>query len=131
MTMGPSSIIKRYLLSYGDLTAAGTTQTIDLDSLPKGTIVKGVRIKNTTVFATGNTTLTVSVGSAAGNATTFSNGTFDLFSVVADTIQAFFTASTSCATFGSGAFFIDVEYWYPEDLTATGPSGNSSSGGLL
>ena len=45
MTMGPSSIIERFDLSFSDLTAAATTQQIVLKALPKGTIIKGVRIK--------------------------------------------------------------------------------------
>ena len=147
MTMGPGPITERFTISYSDLTAAGTTQTIALKSLPKGTIVKGVRIKHSTAFATGNTTLTVSVGSTAGSATTFA-GAFDIYQAVADTtmqmtsgwkaatyaadtLNAYFTASTSCATFAAGVVNIDVEYVYTEDLTGTGPAGGTTSGGLL
>lgn len=147
MAMGPGPIFERFIVAFGDLTAVGTTQTITLKSLPKGTIVKGVRIKHSTAFAGGNTTLTVSVGSAAGSATTFA-AAFDIYQAVADTtmqmtsgwkaatlaadtLQAFFTASTGLSLFTAGVVNIDVEYIYEEDLTATGPSGNSSSGGLL
>lgn len=150
MSMGPSSIVKRYTISFGDLTSAGTTQTITLDTLPKGHIVKGVRVKTSTAFAGGgNTAVTVSVGSAAGSATTFTPVAYDIFQAVADTtalmvsgwkaatyaadtLQAFFTTTTGvCSGLTAGQVFIDVELFYTEDLTATGPAGNQTTGGGL
>jgi hypothetical protein len=148
-TMGPGPIIERFIISEADLTAAGTTQTIDLKSLPKGTIVKGVRVKASVAFAGGgNTAVTVSVGSAAGTSTTFS-AAFDIFQAVgdtvaqmtsgwkaatyaADTLQAFFTVTTgTCAGLTVGQVAIDVEYQFMESLTDTAPAGNSLTGGGL
>ncbi len=144
-TMGPSSFMERYIVPYTDLTAVGTTMTIKLKDMPKGTIVKGVRIKHTTAFAGGNTTATVSVGSTAGAATTFT-GTFDVYQAVADTtalmvggwkaatyaadtLNAYFTVSTGCSALTAGVVLIDVEYWFEPDLTACGPVGNQPASG--
>lgn len=150
MPMGPSSIVERYTLTKGDLTTAATTQTIDLRTLPKGHIVLGVRIKHSTAFSGGSiSAMTVSVGAAAGTATTFA-AAFDVFQAAADTtaamtsgwkaatyasdtLQAKFTATSdnvNAAT--AGEVHIDVEMFFPSDLTATGPIGNSlSTGGYL
>jgi hypothetical protein len=153
---GPSSVIYRFLLSFSDLTAAATTQTIALFSLTRGTFIKWVRIKHTTAFAGGAiSAMTVSVGSTAGSATTFA-AAFNVFQTVADgtlqgavaaatqatyaadTLNAYFTstsANVNAAT--AGAVFIDVEMWMEPNLTATAPVGTAgtygapTTGGLL
>ncbi len=147
MTMGPSSIMSRFTIAAADLTAAGTTQTIALRSLAKGTIIKGVRIKHSTAFAGGgNTAVTVSVGSTAGSSTLFA-AAFDVFQTVADTtmllvsewkaatyaadtLNAYFTVTTGvCSGITAGEVHIDVEYQFTDDLTACGPAGNQTTGG--
>ena len=149
MTMGPSSIIERFDLSFSDLTAAATTQQIVLKALPKGTIIKGVRIKHAVLFAGGGlTTMTVSVDSVAGGVALFA-AAYDIHQAVADTTMAMvggwkagtyaadslactFTCSGNVNIATAGEVYIDVEYWLEPDLTATGPSGSgASTGGLL
>ena len=147
MAMGPSSIIERFIINYQDITAAGTTLTLALKTLPKGSIIKGVKIKHATAFAGGgNTAVTVSVGSTAGSATTFASA-FDIYQAVADTtmaltsgwkaataaadtLNAYFTCTTGVLSgLTAGLVSIDVEYFLMEDLTATGPCGNQLVGG--
>lgn len=149
-TFGPSSIVRRFVLTYSDLTAAATTQTIDLMSLPQGCIVKTVRIKHTVAFAGGSlSSMTVSVGSSAGSATTF-KAAFDCFQAVAatslvcapataqfatyaaDTLQCKFTGSHAVNTATAGSVFIDVEMLMEPSLVSTPPTGNSLAlGGQL
>jgi hypothetical protein len=145
-TLGPSGVLYRFIIPYTDLSAAtGTTNTINLLALPKGSFIKGVRIKHSTAFSGGNTTATVSVGSSAGSATTFA-AAFDIYQAVADTtaqmtggwkaatyaadtLQAFFTVSTNCSLLTAGTVLIDVEIWLEPDLTATGPFGVGGTAG--
>ena len=147
--LGPSRVMYRFLLTYADLTAAASTQQITLLPLPKGTLITGVRIKETTVFAGGSMSgLTVSVDSVASGVGLFATA-YSLFNVVADTTMALVTgwkagtyaADTLACTFSatggtgyvnqatSGACFIDVELWLEPDLTATAPFGVGGTAG--
>ena len=148
--MGPGKVLERFIVSNTDLTTAGLTQTLTLKTLPKGSFVTGVRIKSATAFTGGGASAcTVSVGSAAGNATTFS-AAYDIFQAVADTalqmtsmfkaatyaqdtLQAFFTSvGANLNALTAGVVYIDVEYYLTEDLTGTGPTGNAlATGGQL
>jgi hypothetical protein len=149
MNMGPSAVLLRFTLTYADLTTSGTLMTISLKTLPKGSFVKGVRTKHSVLFSGGanNAASTVEVGSTAGGTTLFSPA-FNIGQAVADTtaqmvsgwkagtnaadvLTATFRASSDVSTLTTGSVNIDVELFLTEDLTATGPSGNSSSGGLL
>ena len=149
MTMGPAAIAETFILTNGDFTTSGTSQTVSLLTLPKGSIVKGVYIKPAVLFAGGgNATVTLSVGSTTGGVAFFAPA-FDVHSAVADTTAemvsgwkaATWAADTLTATLNansdvstlttSGTVYVIVEILLMEDLTATGPSGNSSSGGLF
>lgn len=149
MAQGPSSVLMRYIVSYKDLTDAAVAQTLTLDVLPKGSIVLGTRIKSAVAFTGGgSSSCTVSVGSAAAATTTFAPA-FDIFQAVADTtaqmtsgwkagtyaadsLTATFTADVNVNLLTNGVVYIDVEMFKLQDLTATGPSGNTgTSGGLL
>lgn len=144
---GPCSVIYRFILTYADLTAAATTQTIKLMALTKGTFVKWTRIKSTTAFSGGGlTTMTVSVGTTAGSATTFC-AAYDIFQSVtdahmqgvaatatqatyaADTLNAYFTGSGNVNLATAGVVGIDVEMWQEPDLTATAPVGTGGTAG--
>ena len=147
VTMGPATIIERFVLSHDDLTDADGSQTITLKALSKGTIIKGIRIKHSTAFTGGGaSSCTCSVGSAAGAVNSFA-AAFDIFQAVADTtaqmtsgwkantyaadtLQATIDADVDVADLTAGVVNIDVEYWMFPDLTATGiPAG--TGGGYL
>lgn len=149
MTMGPGPIMERFILTFSDCTASATTQTFSLKSLPQGSIVKGVRIKHSTLFGGGGAAVaTVSVGATAGSTTTFA-AAFDIHQAVAattaqmssgwkaatyaaDTLTATIVSDVNVNTLTAGVVNIDVEYLLAEDLTATAPVGNTpASGGLL
>ena len=144
----PTLIQERFILTYSDLTDADGSQTFDLMTLAKGSIVKGVRIKEITQFTNGaGGTCLCSVGSAAGAADTFASA-YSIAAAVADTtaqmtsgwkaatyaadtLQATITSNANVNTMTAGAVAIDVEIQLWPDLTATGPAGNSTSGGLV
>ena len=90
----------RFTISYADLTAAATTQTIALKTIPAGSILLGLRVKPSTAFrGTAWSALTVSVGSAVGGATYFASA-LDCYQAVADTAlqeSASFKAGTIAA----------------------------------
>src|SRR5688572_5857892 len=74
--LGNGLACKRFTIGEAELTAAATSQTIALFTLPKGSIILGVRIKHRTAFAGASVTaVTVSVGTttlgAAGLASAF------------------------------------------------------------
>jgi len=139
---------ERFIITHEDLTDTDTSQTINLMTLPKGSIVKGVRTKCATIFSGGSVSaLTVSVGCAAGAVDTFSPA-YSIMAVVADTTAqmvsgwkaATYAADTLTATFVSttdnldqlsaGVVYLDVEILLMPDLTATAvPSG--STGGYV
>jgi hypothetical protein len=148
-TFGPASIMRRFTIPYTDLTDADGSQTFDLMTLPKGSIVKGVRIKQSTLFTNGaGCTATCAVGATAGAVDTFAPA-YSIAAAVADTTAqmtsgwkaATYAADTLTATIASnvnvntmtsGQVNIDVEIWLEPDLTATGPCGNSlTAGGLV
>lgn len=146
--MGPGTVIERFTITHSDLTEADGSQTIDLMTLPKGSIVKGVRIKHSELFTnSAGCTCTCAVGAAAG-ATNLFAAAFDIAQAVADTTAqmtsgwkaATYAADTLQATIASnvnvntittsGIVNIDVELWLFPDLTATGiPAG--TGGGYL
>jgi hypothetical protein len=164
-TFGPSTVNVRTVISFSDLIGfASTTGTINLPLgypgvttpvVPRGTYVKNVRIKHTASFTGGAiTAVTVSVGSAAGSATSFA-GAFNIFQAVADTTlqggpptvaQVTYAADTITAVFTStsanlsaltaGVVNIDVEMWLEPDLLSTAqltntPVPQGSGGGLI
>src|SRR5262252_1185393 len=110
-----------------DLTTAGATQAITLDTLYQGSVVLYVRIKHSTAFSGGGlTALTVSVGKSGGSATFFAPA-FNIFQAVADgtlqenvatngmgqlsavTIQANFTATgANLSAITAGTVQIDI-----------------------
>jgi hypothetical protein len=135
LSIGSGPTFTRYALGYGDLTTAGTTQQITLDTLPANSVVVGVRIQHTASFAGGTiNAMTVSVDSAAGGVAFFASA-FNVFQAAAvTTLQCTneFKAATSAAdtlacTFTSGvgnvnaatagAVYIDVAI-----LKVTGPT---------
>lgn len=70
--------------TYSDLSAASTTNDVELFSLPAAGIVHMVRIKHSTAFAGGSiSAYTVSVG-ITGNLAKYASA-FDVFQAVADT----------------------------------------------
>lgn len=146
VTMGPATVMERFILTFADLSEADGSQTITLMTLPKGAIIKGVRIKHSTAFSGGGAgAVTCAVGSAAGATNSFA-AAFDVFQAVAnttaqmtsgwkantyaaDTLTATIAANVNVNTLTAGVVNIDVEMWIIPDLTATGtPSGG---GGYL
>jgi hypothetical protein len=138
---------ERFILSWRDLTEADGSQTFSLMPLPKGSIVKGVRTKQTEAFSNngGGATATAAVGSAAGATNTFSPA-YDVAAAVADTTAqmvagwkaATYAADTLTATIASnvnvntmtaGVVVIDVEILLMPDLTGCGPTGNALATG--
>jgi hypothetical protein len=82
--MGSGAQFRRFTVTHADLTASATTQNVTLFTLPKGSVVCGVRIKHSTAFAGGTlSAMTVSVGTS-GDTTAYA-GAFDVFQTVADT----------------------------------------------
>src|SRR5437667_822717 len=81
--LGGAVVIKRFTLTNADCTAAATTQTIALFTLPVEAVIIGYRIKGRTAFAgTAITALTVSIGSTSLGATGVASA-FDIFQAVA------------------------------------------------
>lgn len=131
LDLGSGLTLKRFTLTYSDLTTAGLTQTIALFTLAKGGIVLGVRIKHSTAFSgTGWTACTVSVGSSSNGATGYASA-FDIFQAVADAarqlsqvfkdgpnaaeaVNAYFTSVGGNLSVGTaGSVDIDVLYANP------------------
>jgi hypothetical protein len=129
---------ERFILTHADLTDASTGQTFTLMTLPKGSLVKGARIKHTELFTDGaGCTCTVSVGSGVGGVALF-GAAYNVVPAVADTTMQMtsgwkagtYAADTLTATFASnvnvntittsGIVVIDVEILLMPDLTATG-----------
>jgi hypothetical protein len=126
--LGSGPQLKRFTINIAALTGAAASETIDLCTLPKGSVIEGVRIKPSVIVAGGGVgTYTVSVGSAAGSTSVFatavnlmaavSNLTFQLSdqfnaaTYAEDTLQATFTADTTTGAATSGQVHIDVYYW--------------------
>lgn len=124
--MGSGPQLRRFTINAASLSDVDTSQTIDLCTLPKGSVVEGVRIKPSVIFA-GTGTATVSVGAAAGAVNTFATA-YNVMQVVADTtfqlsdqfnaatyaedtLQATFAVDTTCSALTSGQVHIDVYYW--------------------
>lgn len=158
-TFGPSTVMFRVTIAAPDVAALGASTTgfinlplgfpgVTTPVVPRGTLVKNVRIKHTTAFSgTSITGLTVSIGSAAGSATTFT-AAFNIFQAVADgtlssapataaqatyaadTIQANFTSTgANLSAISAGSVNIDIELWLEPDLTATAPVGTAGTAG--
>ena len=76
----------KYTVSYSDLSAAATTNDVELFSLPAGGVIHGVKIKHSTAFSGGAiSAFTVSVG-ITGTLAKYASA-FDVFQVVANTTQ--------------------------------------------
>jgi len=124
---GPQLV--RFTITHAELTDADTSQTINLKTLPKGSVILAVRIKSDEAFTGGSVSAcTVSVGSAAGSADDFATA-FDIYTTVADTtfqmssnwkaityaedtLQATFTSTTdNLVNLTAGIVFIDVYVW--------------------
>lgn len=132
---------ERFILTFNDLTAAAGTQTITLMTLPKGSLIKGVRIKHSAAFTGGgSSSCTCAVGSAAGATNSFA-AAFNIFQApgdttaqmtsgwkaityAADTLTATIAADVNVNLLTTGTVYIDVEILLMPDLTATGiPAG--------
>jgi hypothetical protein len=168
---GPSIVTMRFDISYADTqnttgyNAQGTnpplvvstlsngnkTATLNLFTLPLGTLVLAYRIKPAVAFTGGGeTAVTCSLGSAAGSATTF-GAAFNIFQAVADTTFAAAAASALMATYAAdtlqavitsttnalsgltaGEVYVDVMMLVWTNLVGSGPVGNapfSTTGG--
>jgi hypothetical protein len=147
---GPGIVAERFTLTDSDLTAAAASQTFNLKPLPRGSVIFGVRVKHTVAFGGGGATaVTIAVGSQLGATNTFlaasdikaavADNTFYVSgsgikagSYAADTLTATIAATgANVNALTSGSVNVDVFYWLMEDLSGTGPAGNSPSGGLL
>ena len=117
---------QKVTVGFASLTNAGLTQTINLLSTSSRTKVCGVAVKHTAAFTGGTVSaMTVSVGDAAGSATTYT-ATFNIFQApgntvfqdtvemlsatyAASTIQAFFTATGgNLNTLAAGSVDFDI-----------------------
>jgi len=126
LALGSALRLRRFTITHADLTDNDTSQTINLYTLTKGSAVLGVRIKHSTAFSGGSVSaLTVSIGAAAGSATTFASA-FDIFQAAAvttfqmtnsfnaatyadDTVQAVFTSTTdNLVNLTAGSVDIDI-----------------------
>jgi hypothetical protein len=126
VTYGTLQSWQKVTVGFASLTNAGLTQTINL--VATGTRVKscGVSVKHTAAFTGGTVSaMTVSVGDAAGSATTYT-ATFNIFQApgntvfqdtaeltsatyAASTIQAFFTATGgNLNTLAAGSVDFDI-----------------------
>lgn len=152
-TMGPGIICKRFIVTYSDLTTAGTSQTLVLDSaIPKGSMYAGCRALCVTAFAGGSIsamTLALGAGSIATNTfltaqTVFTGITAGVtqysgtatgmvaFTYAGDTFTATFASTTDNVNASTaGSVYIDLFYIPFENLVSTGPAGNSTTGGGL
>jgi hypothetical protein len=152
---GPSIVCKRYVVSYADLvpSPAAQTMTFNLEVVPKGTVIFGVRAKHSTQFAgTGITTVTVSVGSTGASSNTTFLAAYTVTAAVADTtmglstsvavpnagtyaadtIYAYFSVTSGAGNLNAltaGSVNLDVFYWLEPDLTATAPFGVGGTAG--
>jgi hypothetical protein len=125
--LGSGLELLRFTLTYDDLTAAATTQTIALFTLLKNSIVLGCRIKHSAAFTgTAITAMTVSVGSTSLGATGLSGAAFDIYQTPAvgtrqlancfddgpyadEAINAYFTSTGANVTVAdTGSVDIDV-----------------------
>jgi hypothetical protein len=146
--MGPGLTRERFNLTYKDCTAAALTQTFTLKAVPKGTVVLGAVVQPRTAFSGGGIgSCTLKVGFTAGATDTIVDAS-DIAAAVADTTvynsgsnaaaapfmatkaadnitATITTTTTNVSTMTAGSVDIDVFYWMTEDLTATGPVGNS------
>jgi hypothetical protein len=148
--MGPGLVRERFNVTYKDFTAAALTQLINLKPVPKGSVIFAVVAKPRTSFSGGGIgSCTLKVGLAAGVADTLmaagdiaaavadttqytsnAKGTPLVATNAADTITATITTTTQNGNLmTAGSVDIDVFYWLTEDLTATGPVGNSLATG--
>jgi hypothetical protein len=120
--LGTGPIVKRYIISYKDFTAAATTQNITLQTLPKGSVVQWVRIKHAEAVAGGSiSAATLSVGSSAGTATSFASA-FSVSQAVSDT-TAQISAGPVAATYAEDTMYARI--------TTTGGNVNTATAGLI
>lgn len=140
----PTLITERFIVNYMDFREADGSTDLDLLALPKGTVVRAVRIKQTTAFTDGaGCTATLEVGSkiaadtdlfapaynvAAAPADTnvsmvsgWKAGTY-----AADTLTATLKSNVNTNTLTAGVAIIDVALELMPDLTATTPVGNNT-----
>lgn len=76
----------KYTVTYSDLSAASTTNDVELFSLPAGGVIHGVKIKHSTAFSGGAiSAFTVSVG-ITGTLAKYASA-FDVFQAVSNTAQ--------------------------------------------
>jgi hypothetical protein len=76
----------KYTVTYSDLSAASTTNDVELFSLPAGGVIHGVKIKHSTAFSGGSiSAFTVSVG-ITGTLAKYASA-FDVFQAVGNTTQ--------------------------------------------
>jgi F0F1-type ATP synthase beta subunit len=137
----PTLITERFIVNYMDFREADGSTTIDLMTLAKGTVVRGVRLKQTTAFTDGaGCTATMAVGSAAVAVDTFATA----YSVAAapadttlqmssgwkagtyaeDTLTATLACNVNTNTLTAGVAIIDVALELYPNLVGTGiPAG--------
>lgn len=82
----PTLITERFIVTYMDFREADGSTTIDMMTLAKGSVVRGVRIKQTTAFTDGaGCTATLAVGSTLAANTALFAAAYDVAAAPADT----------------------------------------------
>jgi len=121
--LGTGPIIKRFTITKDDFTAASTSQDITLMTLPKGSVVQWVRVKHAQAVAGGTiSAATVSVGSAAGNATSFT-AAFNVFQAVADGTFQISSSNPKAITYAEDTMYAQV--------VTTGGNVNAATAGVI
>ncbi len=142
----PTLIAERFIVTYADFSEADGATTINLLALPKGTIVRGVRIKQTTAFTDGAAcTATLEVGSSGASDTDLFASAYDVAAAPADTtaqmtsgwkagtyaadvLTATLKTSVNTNALTAGVAIIDVALEYMPDLTGTAVPVGSTGG---
>lgn len=134
----PTLINERFIVTYSDFAVADVAATINLMPLAKGSIVRGVRIKQTTAFTDGaGCTATLEVGSSVISDTDLFAAAYNVAAAPADTtaqmtsgwkagtyaadiLTATLTCNVNTNTLTAGVAIIDVALELFPDLTSTG-----------
>jgi hypothetical protein len=142
----PTLITERFIVTYSDFSEADGETTIDLMPLAKGSIVRGVRIKQTTAFTDGAAcTATLEVGSkviadtdlfasaynvaaAPADTTAQMSSGWKAGTYAADILTATLKTSVNTNTLTAGVAIIDVALELFPDLTGTAVPAGSTGG---
>lgn len=137
----PTLITERFIVNYMDFREADGSTDLTLMDLPKGTVVRGVRIKQTTAFTDGaGCTATLEVGSSGATDTDLFASAYDVAAAPADTtlqmssgwkagtyaadqLTATLKTNVNTNTLTAGVAIIDVALEYYPNLVGTNPSG--------